>query len=212
MYIKSKVKGCCPLWENSHISFRSEDINLFIENGKLVVKEEEGVQAPADDKPKKAVKKKGPKAQILVNGEPGEVYNYTFASCCKPVQGDPIFGFLSGSGQGLKIHRVNCPNATHLAANYGYRILRTEWTGQAELNFVVDLKIQGIDSGTGVIQELTNVISNNLGINIRKFSIEGNEGYFEGTISLFVLNVDQLNVAIKAIEKLKGVTRVIREN
>ena len=74
----------------------------------------------------------------------------------------------------------------------------------------MDLLVTGVDSGPGVIQELSNLISNKLGINIRSFSIEGREGYFEGRISIVVLNRDQLTVALKSIENLKGVSSVTR--
>ena len=62
---------------------------------------------------------------MLINGEPAERFNYTFASCCNPVQGDDIFAYLTANA-GLKIHRANCPNATNLMANYGYRVMKAE--------------------------------------------------------------------------------------
>jgi len=149
------------------------------------------------------------KSNILVNGEPADDYKYELAKCCKPVQGDDIFAYLTSTA-GMKVHRVNCKNATHLLANFGYRVLKAEWKGKADRNFIVDLLVTGVDSGPGVIQELTNEISNKLGVNIRSFSIEGTEGYFEGKISIFVLNKDQLNVVLKAIEKLDGISTVTR--
>jgi GTP pyrophosphokinase len=76
--------------------------------------------------------------------------------------------------------------------------------------FPVELHISGIDSGVGVIQKLTNEISTKLGLNIRSFSIEGNEGYFEGRVGIFVANKDQLNHALKAIKELDGVSAVER--
>lgn len=146
---------------------------------------------------------------ILVNGESADQYQYTFANCCNPVQGDNIFAYLT-SHDGLKIHRTKCPNAEHLMANYGYRILKAAWVNEAERNFVADLKIMGVDSGVGVIQILSNELSVKLGVNIRSFSIEGHEGYFEGKISVFVANKDQLTVVMRAIEKLDTISHVSR--
>ena len=97
-----------------------------------------------------------------------------------------------------------------MLANFGYRVLKAEWTGEVSQNFIVDLLIDGVDSGVGVIQQITNEISSKLGINIRSFSIQGTEGVFEGRISLFVLNKDQLNQVVKAIKKLDGITDVQR--
>ena len=187
-----------------------------IENNKIVGKklepEVKGNQAPQDAPraPKETTKLVSDgKSNILIDGESIDQYEYSFAQCCNPVQGDDIFGYLT-SGKGLKIHRVNCKNATHLLANYSYRVLKAEWAGQTNSNFIVDLSIIGVDSGPGVIQTITSEISNNLGINIRSFSIEGNEGYFEGKVSIFVKNKDQLNVVINSINKLDGVTNVTR--
>jgi GTP pyrophosphokinase len=188
------------------------------EGGKLskkeVIQEEpSGTQAPPDTLTKKDKTLFG-KSNILVYGESADQYEYSLAQCCKPVQGDDIFGYLT-TGQGLKIHRINCKNATHLLANYNYRVLKAEWANQSGSNFMAELSIIGVDSGPGVIQAITSEISNNLGINIRSFSIEGYEGYFEGKVSLFVKNKDQLNHVIAAIKKLEGinnVSRIFKEN
>lgn len=190
-----------------------------IENGKILgLKKIEGseliapigVQAPADKPPKKSSKGlKVTKSSILVNGESADQYEFSLARCCKPVQGEDIFGYLT-SGNGLKIHRTNCKNATHLLANYNYRVLKAEWARTTGTNFTVVLSIIGVDSGPGVINAISNELSNNLGINIRSFSIEGSEGYFEGKVSIFVKNKDQLNHVMNSILKLDGITNVTR--
>ena len=198
----------------------SEDIKISelkkfeVINNKLVKKAIAEAELPIPSAPEqKNVKKQKQKNEnpnnILVNGESASDYNFELAKCCKPVQGDDIFAYLS-SNAGMKVHRINCKNATHLMANFGYRVLKAEWQGMTKRNFVVDLLITGVDSGPGVIQEITNEISSNLGLNIRSFSIQGREGYFEGKVSLFVLNKDQLTIVIKAIENLDGVSTVTR--
>lgn len=148
-------------------------------------------------------------SKLLINGEPGKQFDYSFASCCNPVQGDDIFAYLTANA-GLKIHRANCPNATNLMANYGYRVMKADWVSTTNSTFVADLKITGIDNGPGIIQRLTENISNNLGLNIRSFSINGNEGYFEGKISLLVKNTNQLHMAIMALQNLESVSTVTR--
>ncbi len=192
---------------------RISDLKAFeVEQGKLVLKKtEKEIELPAAEvAPAKTTKKTDKnKSKILVNGEPADQYEFIMAPCCNPVAGDDIFGYLTAT-KGLKIHRTNCANATHLMANYGYRVLKAEWASRVGTNFVVDLLITGVDSGVGVIQTLTDEISNKLKINIRSFSISGDEGYFEGRMSLVVLNKDQLNLALTAISKLKGVSTVTR--
>lgn len=147
--------------------------------------------------------------KIMINGEPADIYKYSLSTCCNPVQGDDIFAYLS-SNSGMKIHRTNCPNATNLLANYGYRVMKAEWVGESTSNFVVDLVVTGVDSGPGVIQRITEQISSFLGLNIRSFSIEGNEGYFEGKVSIFVSNKNQLNQAVHSLQNLDGVSSVTR--
>ena len=197
---------------NDHVKI-SELKAFSVEKGKLeLIPQDEGELAPTAEEviPKKLNKKSNsPTANIFINGEPADDYKYELAMCCKPVQGDLIFAYTT-SNSGMKIHRTVCKNATHLMANFGYRVMKAEWQGNTSTNFAVDLLITGVDSGVGVIQTITNEISNTLNLNIRAFSMEGKEGYFEGKISMFVLNKNQLNLAVRTIEKLPGVQSVVR--
>jgi guanosine-3',5'-bis(diphosphate) 3'-pyrophosphohydrolase len=193
---------------------RISDIkNYTIENGKIVFKKDEDEEvkiAPIDEELKKIQRPaKANRSNILVNGEPADMYQFSLATCCNPVQGDEIFAYLT-TKEGLKIHRTSCSNATHILANYGYRVLKADWEGSVSNNFVVELLVTGVDSGPGVIQMLTNELSNNLGINIKSFSIEGREGFFEGRIGIVVLNKDQLNLVVQSLERLPGISSVIR--
>ncbi|MEO1260450.1 MAG: RelA/SpoT family protein [Bacteroidota bacterium] len=180
------------------------------------VKEQRLVEIPVE-KPKVEEKKEvetkpkiSTKTKILVNGEPAELYHYKLANCCNPVQGDSIFAFLT-SADGLKIHRSNCPNATNLMARYGYRVMNAEWVVSGDSTFVAVLKIIGVDEGVGVIQQIMNTISSEMSLNIRSFNIQGgDEGYFEGDISLMVTNTDQLNLVMRNLLKLESVSDVRR--
>ena len=186
--------------------FEVVDHNLILREVERPAQQQQQ-QQPSDDKKSKKLNKN--KSSILINGEPAEMYQYSLSNCCNPVQGDDIFGYLTAT-TGLKIHRTNCPNATHLMANYGYRILKSEWSNSVSSEFVVDLLVAGVDSGVGVIQALTNEISNKLGIDIRSFAIAGTEGVFEGRISIVVKNTNQLTVVLRAVEKVDGVSSATR--
>jgi GTP pyrophosphokinase len=192
---------------NDHV--RVVELKAFeVVDHNLILREvERPAQQPSDDKKSKKLNKN--KSSILINGESAEMYQYSLSNCCNPVQGDDIFGYLTAT-TGLKIHRTNCPNATHLMANYGYRILKSEWSNSVSSEFVVDLLVTGVDSGVGVIQALTNEISNKLGIDIRSFAIAGTEGVFEGRISIVVKNTNQLTVVLRAVEKVDGVSSATR--
>ncbi len=188
------------------------------DNGKLVEIETEKA-ASVSEKPQEAEhvtdhnkpsrKKNTVKSSLRINGESADRYEYSLASCCNPVQGDDVFAYLTLTA-GLKIHRTNCTNATNIMANYGYRVMKAEWGDTGETNFVATLLISGIDAGKGIIQNLANEVSNILGLNIRSFAIEGHEGTYEGKLSLFVGNKDQLTLAIRTLQNLEHVSNVSR--
>ncbi len=206
---------------NSHIdlyfAIATEEIDLIetfkgfdVKDQKLVeiVKEAPAVAEP-DKKPEQPRGKISAKTKILVNGEPAELYHYKLANCCNPVQGDDIFAFLTAK-EGLKIHRTNCSNATNLLAKYGYRVMKAEWVANTDTTFVAELKITGVDEGIGVIERLTKEIGG-LGVNIKSFHIEGgDQSYYEGKISLLVLNREQLNLVMRTLKKLDFVETVTR--
>ena len=183
---------------------------FIVENGKLVAKAVEIPEEPVFD----AVRKRNPAnkekgySRLLINGEPGDQFEYSMATCCNPVQGDQVFAYLTANA-GLKIHRSKCPNAQNLMANYGYRIMKAQWVSTTESSFVADLRMTGTDSGTGVIERISHEITD-MDLNIRSFSISGHDGYFEANVSLLVKNTDQLYLAIQALKNLEHVSTVSR--
>ncbi|MBY5959894.1 RelA/SpoT family protein [Membranicola marinus] len=182
---------------------------IEVEDGEILEqesKEESKVHSPPLTKKSR---KKRAEPVILLNDEPGEKFQYSFANCCNPVNGDKIFGFIT-TKEGIKIHRYNCPNAQHLLSNYGYRIMKADWANNMDKEFVADLKIVGIDQGVGVIQNLTKLISNKFNLNIRSFHIEGEEGYFEAKISLLVHNTHQLQLIMQSLKSMDGISNVSR--
>jgi guanosine-3',5'-bis(diphosphate) 3'-pyrophosphohydrolase len=152
--------------------------------------------------------KSGNKPEVYLNGEPGTMYKYSFATCCNPMAGDDIFGFVLVQG-GVRIHRSTCPNANNLYAQHAHRILKAEWGNIAKTDFLADIIITGIDIGSGVISQLTNTLAD-LGINIRSFSISGEGGYFEGRVSMVVANTDHLQQALLALKKFDWVNSASR--
>lgn len=192
------------------VSIQSIFKKIDVEDGEILHHrpKEKPTSQPQQISPRK-LRKKTEKSIILLNEEPGEKFQYSFANCCNPVNGDNIFGFIT-TKEGIKIHRYNCPNAPHLLSNYGYRIMKADWANNLDKEFVADLKIVGIDQGVGVIQNLTRLISNKFNLNIRSFHIEGEEGYYEAKISLLVHNTNQLQLIIKSLNELDGISSVRR--
>ncbi|MBK6570946.1 MAG: bifunctional (p)ppGpp synthetase/guanosine-3',5'-bis(diphosphate) 3'-pyrophosphohydrolase [Saprospiraceae bacterium] len=183
--------------------------NFNIEGAKLTLIKPVDKDAVREEKEETIEKHHHEPGRLLINNEPADHYQYTLANCCNPVQGDDIFAYVTANS-GMKIHRINCPNAENLMVNYGYRILKAEWTSVSGSRYTVDLNITGIDDGPGVIERLTHNISSILGVNIKSFSIAGHEGTFEGKVGLIVSNKDQINQIIQSLSQLPGISNVSR--
>jgi guanosine-3',5'-bis(diphosphate) 3'-pyrophosphohydrolase len=173
---------------------------------KLVAPKVKQLEMPVLDE--KALTKKD--AELIIFGESSDKIMYTLANCCKPIPGDDVFGFIS-SGEGLKIHRTNCPNATRLLANYGHRVVKTKWAKNKEISFLTGLKILGLDD-VGVIHKITNLISGDLKINISAMTIEAKDGVFEGKVKVFVNDKEELEDLVKHLLALPGIDKVERFN
>ena len=146
--------------------------------------------------------------ELIIFGESSDKIMYTLANCCKPIPGDDVFGFIT-QGEGLKIHRTNCPNAARLLSHYGHRVVKTKWVKNREISFLTGIKIVGLDD-VGVINKITNLISGTLKININALTIEAKEGLFEGNIRVYVHDKDELEVLVDHLKKLPGIERVDR--
>ncbi|MGV8879221.1 MAG: RelA/SpoT family protein [Sphingobacteriaceae bacterium] len=154
---------------------------------------------------------KGVKAKdsdMLLIGEDMQKIDYKLSSCCNPIPGDDVFGFVTVS-EGIKIHRTNCPNAAKLMASYGYRVVKAKWTQQQELAFLTGLRITGIDD-VGLINQITTVISNDFKVNMRSITVDSDGGIFEGSIMVYVNDKNHLDNLIKRLKQVKGVTNVNR--
>ncbi len=147
-------------------------------------------------------------AELVIFGESSDKIMYTLANCCKPIPGDDVFGFVT-QGEGLKIHRTNCPNATRLLSNYGHRVVKTKWVKNSEISFLTGIKIIGLDD-VGVINKITTLISGELKININFLTIEAKDGLFEGNIKVYVHDKDELEDLVDHLKKLPGIESVDR--
>ena len=154
------------------------------------------------------VSKKDKEAELIIFGESSDKIMYTLANCCKPIPGDDVFGFVT-TGEGLKIHRTTCPNATRLMANYGHRVVKTKWAKNKEISFLTGLKIVGLDD-VGVIHKITNLISGEMRVNISAMTIEARDGIFEGNVKVFVHDKDELENLVNQLLGLPGIERVDR--
>lgn len=148
------------------------------------------------------------KNDTIVIGEDFKNVEYRLANCCSPIPGDDVFGFITAS-EGIKIHRVNCPNATALMSNYAYRVLKAKWQSQKVKAELTGLLITGIDD-MGIVNRITQIISLELNVNMKSISFESNDGVFEGKIMLYVYDTEHLDSLIVKFEEIEGVKSVER--
>ena len=92
----------------------------------------------------------------LVFGDEEEVLDYKIATCCQPISGDKVFGFITIK-EGIKIHAISCPNAIRLRTNFSYRIVNCKWKSLHTIEFDALIEIKGIDS-VGLVNKITNII------------------------------------------------------
>ena len=148
------------------------------------------------------------KYDSLVFGKDEEQLDYKMAKCCNPIPGDKVFGFIT-INDGIKVHKKDCPNAISLQANYAYRIINAKWIDSSKQDFKAILKLYGVDH-VGMVNEITQVISKNMSVNIHSLNISGNHGIFEGIISVSVKNNAQLLKLTESLKKIEGIETVER--
>ncbi|HKC67302.1 MAG TPA: bifunctional (p)ppGpp synthetase/guanosine-3',5'-bis(diphosphate) 3'-pyrophosphohydrolase [Bacteroidia bacterium] len=148
------------------------------------------------------------KSDMLVIGDDMQQLDYKISPCCTPIPGDDVFGFVT-VGKGIDIHRVNCPNAAKLLANYAYRVVKTKWNSEKLLTFLAGIKITGTDA-MGIVNNITKVISTQHNVNMRSISFDTDDGIFEGTIMVYVHSTEHLNQLSNNLKKVPGVINVQR--
>lgn len=148
------------------------------------------------------------KYDLLVFGNDEEKLDYRISTCCNPIPGDNVFGFITIK-DGIKIHKKNCPNALRMQSNYDYRILKAKWIDSTQEEFTVSIDLTGIDK-IGLLNNITNVISENMNMNIRKLNLETDGGIFKGNIIISVKTNNLVNKVIEKLKKLNGIEKVKR--
>ena len=145
---------------------------------------------------------------MLVFGQEEEKLSYKLSKCCNPIPGDNVFAFLSVS-DGIKVHKKDCPNSIQLQSHYAYRIMSAKWIDSTQEEFTVDIKITGIDN-LGLVNEITNIISDNLHVNMRNLNFSAEGGTFTGKITLVVKNNTILKKLMNSLKQIGGIDKVVR--
>ena len=146
---------------------------------------------------------------MVVLGKNQEKLDYILSPCCDPIAGDEVFGFVSING-GIKVHKNECPNAISLHSNYGYRIVSAKWVDSSKGFFRGSIRLSGIDR-LGLVNEVTNLISNAHNVDITQIHFDTENGTFTGEIKLHVRHASTLYVLINKLEKVTGIDKVVRD-
>ncbi len=148
------------------------------------------------------------KYDMLVFGKEEEKLNYKLSSCCNPIPGDIVFGFLSIK-EGIKIHKKACPNAVSLQSNYAYRIMSAKWIDSSQQVFRAVIKLTGIDK-LGLVNSITKVVSESMNVNIKNINFDSDSGTFKGQIALEVNNNNFVVKLMERLQKINGIEKVYR--
>ncbi len=191
------------------------DINDFIDQYAEALKKENDphidltYRSAEDYNLQKQIGATTPSEDELVIDKELKGLDYSLAKCCNPIYGDKIFGFVTVSG-GVKIHRIDCPNANHMRERFGYRFVKARWAGKAEgKNYPITLRVVGHDD-IGIVTNITSLLSKEKGTSLRSIRIDSNDGLFSGTLTIMISDKSKLNLLIKKIEGIKGVKGVSR--
>lgn len=145
---------------------------------------------------------------VLVIGDKLKGIKFTLSKCCNPIYGDDVFGFVT-VGDGIKIHRTDCPNAPEMRARFGYRIVKAKWSGKGKVQYSTTIRVIGNDD-IGIVNNITSIISKEEKIVIRSINIDSDDGLFSGTIVVMVEDTMRMEQLMKKIRTVKGVKQVVR--
>ncbi len=134
--------------------------------------------------------------------------SYEIAKCCNPIPGDEVVGYHSPQGS-IVIHKPKCPVAIRIMSNEGNRILPVRWAIHKLVSFLARIKMTGVDR-IGLVNDLTNIISSELKVNMTNINFNVREGIFEGTIDLYVHHTQDLNNLILKLSNVKGIDSITR--
>lgn len=146
---------------------------------------------------------------IIIDGKKISGIEYRLSQCCNPVYGDEIFGFFSADGA-IKIHKKDCPNVRHIAQRYPQRVTEVKWSGSNEGDsYLSSIRITGNDD-LGIINNITSIISKDMGVNMRNIHVDSLDGLFVATLTVNVSSLSQLSSLIKKLSGVKGIKTVER--
>lgn len=144
---------------------------------------------------------------VLVDGKKSGIL-YTYAKCCNPIPGDPVIGYIT-VGEGIKIHRKSCVNLINLSSTDSSKLVSVQWPEAEGSLFVAGITVKGKDR-PGILNDISHSIVTYQNTNIKSININTSDSVFEGSVALYVNNLDHLNRIIERLKKVAGIYSVER--
>ena len=148
------------------------------------------------------------KSEYIINDRRNTDNRFVIATCCHPIPGDPVIGFLSPDGV-VTVHKKSCPVADSIASKHGDWVVVPQWEDDEKKSFLARLSINGLDR-VGLLNEISRYITLVMGVNIRKICLSSEEGIFSGYIDLYVHDKAVLERMIRKLSSIDGIKRVVR--
>ena len=150
-------------------------------------------------------------AEYVINEKRTDGHKYIIASCCNPIPGDSVIGFLASDGT-VTVHKRTCNMANNMASKFGDKIVIPKWDRNdidESLDFLVRVSLKGFDR-IGMINDITRYISFVMSVNIRSLNLTTENGVFEGHVDLYVHDMSDLEKLTKKLQKIEGIQSVVR--
>ena len=150
------------------------------------------------------------KSEYIINDRRNTDNRFVIATCCHPIPGDPVIGFLSPDGV-VTVHKKSCQVANTLAATSGDSIVVPKWEADEVNAFPARISVTGIDR-VGLLNEITKYVSVIMKVNLRRLVFESQDSIFSGEMDLMVHEKADLERLLKMLQKIDGIQKVIRKN
>lgn len=169
----------------------------------LMSSKESNTEENKEEKEELKIDKKKP---LILNEE--NIKRFMIANCCHPIPGDDVLGYWDDKNR-IIIHKRQCPVAAKLKTSDGNHILAAVWDTHKKMYFPATIQFSGIDHA-GVLNQITNVLSQQLNVNIKRLNIESKDGIFEGKMELSVHDAEDLKIICKNLKDIPELKEVMR--
>ncbi len=155
--------------------------------------------------------KKHEKDVVVKDPRSEDGLQFAIAACCNPIPGDEVSGYKDPTTGKIFVHKSSCGELTRLASQHGERLTNVKWSSHKAMSYLSEIEVRGIDR-IGILMEISQVITGEMGTNIRELHIQSHDGIFEGRVSLYVRSTEDLNALINRVGKIKGIEKINRIN